>query len=323
MTASVFGQDAHFSQVISNSQYQNPGQIMDQSLYPNRKAFVSLQYRDQWRSIANPSFRTIMLEGQINLYKSSIDGWYLGFLLLDDQSNNGIYSNSALGLSLSYSRKLSINRSSYHQVSFGSSIRYHRTNLNNAKLWFGRQYDIANLEVNTDISSGEMNLLSQNGFLSIGIGSTWSYHFEKGSNISASLGLMHLNKPTIGMFMTDDEILNSRATGQLAFIKKTGRYLYQGAFTQLIMQAPWQQLIGGYQMKYSLENEVNLNASLAARMTKSSTATQIESLILGFGLEAKTWKAQLSYDMNLSSLSNQGNNARAFELKLEYYFLDN
>ena len=316
------GQDAHFSQVAAQSQYQNPAQVMDLSIYQNRKAKIALQYRDQWRNVSNPAFRTILIEGQFQLYSSYLDNWYLGFTLLDDQSNDGIYTNNALGLNLSYSRKLSLSRNAFHQISFGSTFRYHRTNLNNSKLWFGRQYDIANLEVNMNIDNGEMSFLSQSSFLSLGLGGSWLYNFEKGSNVSASIGMMHLNGPSLGMLM-DDAALSKRIVSHVSLLKKTGRFFYQGGFAQLIIQSPWQQLTTGYKIRYSLENEVSINASLAARFTKNLSSTQIESLILGFGLEANNWKAQLSYDLNLTALSEQANGTRAFELKLEYYFLNN
>jgi len=149
----VWAQDPFFSSYKGLS-YDNPTFVTLDDSY-DRNASFTLKYRDQWRSLSNPSFTTFLLESSFEPYRSYSDNWGLGITLLNDKSNGGVLNSSLIKLHSAYKRNFGYSSRNKNTVSFGASLGYQRTNITDNSLWFGRQYDMTNLQIDRTLSSGE------------------------------------------------------------------------------------------------------------------------------------------------------------------------
>jgi len=313
----VLAQDAYFSNNTDASLFQNPAQVSNHFYGKPAKAKVSLAHRDQWSNIANNAFKTTLLQGDMTLSSSSMDAWNAGALFLNDASNNGLFRINTTGVSAAYTRALMKTRQEQIILTAGSSISYNQTNVNSRDLWFGRQYDQSNLEIDRSIDSGEAGLSSGNNHISLDCGLNFLYNSNK-LEIGISSAVFHLNNPSLSQ--TGNEQISRRLNNRLMVSFKPNKTLKHTVFLNSFHQSPGHQLTGGYGMNFSINDEETLiNISFGLRMVNNIDGFGVDSGIVNFGLDFRTWGAYLSYDINVSDLNNQIQGTGALELGIAYY----
>lgn len=318
---SLRGQDPFFS-VSNGLLYENPTAHTNVLTEKDRKGMVNLTYRDQWRSLSDPSFSSFMLESAFIPYKSSVDNWLIGATFLNDKSNGGVLNNNLAQLHTAYQRKFAGGFRSYHKISFGASFSYQRTNLTSQDLWFGRQYDMSNLQIDRTVSNGESFNLESSGFASLSLGLSWKFKMNTTTSLNSSVALHHLNKPEYG-FNESKESLSRRINFDIVFTTALNRHIDHGAFLKVIDQQPSRQLTAGYHISFGMnrEDSSGLDASIATRLINSISGTSFESLIFSLGIEKAKWRGSMSYDLNISSLNYFTRGNGALEISLAYYLV--
>jgi len=251
------------------------------------------------------------------LSSSRLDAWNIGALFLNDVSNNGRLRVNIAGLSASYTRALMKTRLRQLSLTAGAALSYNQTNVNTRDLWFGRQYDQTNLEIDRSIDSGEGGLNSNNDHLSLDGGINLSFQNKK-LGIDFSTGIFHFNNPSLNA--TTEELISRRLTNRIKVSYKPGKTAEHTVFLRSIYQQPGHQLVGGYGISFSInEDETVLSTTSALRLTNGLEGYGVESAIVSFGVDFSGWGCYLSYDINVSDLNYQFRGTGALELGLSYY----
>jgi len=313
------GQDPFFSRP-DKTLYNNPAFSIINLDGQDSKGSIQLTYRDQWNKISNAAFRTASLEGNLRIYESSLDCWNIGVIILDDRSNNAILRTNNFLASTAYTRKFSQNRTRSNIITVGASMGYNSTNVSLDELWFGRQYDVDNLEISQTTSNGETTILDNKKYFSINAGARWIANLNSKNKEIASLAAHHLNNPIDG-FNQENTSLASRIFASINYGGQLSRYLSQDFGISYTQQLNSFQLNPNCQLTYALPDtdDISVMLALSSRIANSINGVLFDAIIPSIGIKSTDWKGLLSYDINISSLSQTSPNAGALELTLAYY----
>ena len=320
LSGQLRGQDPYFSS-SDILLFENPAQTSSTNEF-ERKGGILLKYRDQWRSLSDPSFTTFLLQANFLPYASALDNWNLGMTVYSDRSNAGVLSNSTFQGHAAYSRNFGYSYQGYHSLSLGATIGYYRTNITDNNLWFGRQYDMSNLQIDRSISTGENFDLQNSDFVSVSLGSSWEYRKKNNLLISSSLAFHHLNQPDYG-FINSQETISPRINFNFLVSTKLTNKIAQGGFLKFVNQNPSRQGLLGYFLSFNFKDydETIFRSSIATRLANGIDGAVLESFIIGIALEKSKWTGSLHYDMNTSSLNYFTRGNGALELTMAYYFV--
>lgn len=241
-------------------------------------------------------------------------------VLLNDRSINALLKTNSFLLSTAYTRKFSSNKSRSNIITIGTSVGYHSSNINLDDLWFGRQYDLAAFEISDNMSNGETTILDNRRYASINVGGRWIANLDSKNKVSLSLAVLQINKPTIG-FNEENTRISSRVYASATYRGILTRFLSQNVGFSYTQQLNSFQLNPFYQIQYALpdNDDVSLLLSMSGRIANSINGILLDAVIPAIGIQSNTWQAQISYDVNVSSLRMTTPNAGALELTLRYY----
>lgn len=328
----VYGQDPHFSQFAEHSALINPALTgVDHSLKFN------VGYKNQWQSVSTP-YRTYGASVESRLlpggwkriskhrgmtFKQRNTGHFAaGLSVYKDKVGDGNSERTQGNLSLA----VFIRTGKKSLLSCGLQGSLAQQKLNNAALVFPNQYN--GLAYDPSMASGE-NFASQNfSYTDLGAGLLWSYNRTSkqagASRIKVNIGVsaFHLNKPRQAYLLTSSN----------SFIPKYvlyGDILLRPLFSKLALapsfmyqkQGPSRELLAGFMIKYF----TGYGGSRYTGIDKSNCMSygafirRGDAFILMMLFE---WKEQyavgLSYDINISKLSNASSGRGGMELMLRY-----
>lgn len=321
MTITAQSQDAFFSNILSQSIYDNPTfNSVKEIGQDETRGRISLSYRDQWNRISQGTYSSTLLEADYSFYQSSLDNWNAGIYFLNDVSNSGVLKINGANLVSSYGRKLVDNRDNKATLFLGAGLGYNNTNINTNGLWFGRQYDQSIFEVNTELANGEGNITGDElSYLSIDFGLRLINQFRK-VRTEFAIAAVHLNNPTIGD-SNNPESIGTRINGFASISLLTNKTITHSFQTRVISQLQSLQVVPTYVLDFSVHSDDNykLKAGTGLRLVNNIDGIGTESLIVSVGLESKKWSGLISYDINISDLNFHTRGGGAFEIKLAYY----
>jgi len=159
-----------------------------------------------------------------------------------------------------------------------------------------------------------------------GAGVQWSYGqgaatLSSNDNLGAQVGFaaFHLNKPNTG-FQEDNDSRYIRFVihGTLSYgIKNTPFQINPGLIIQ--MQGPSRMYYFGSNVKYSLQESSKYTGNLLSRSLNIGCFYRIkDAIMLSTQLEWDQYAFGISYDINLSQLSEATSGKGAIELSLRY-----
>ena len=279
-----------------------------------------MRYRDQWNTISSPTFRTTLAEAEYKLYGSSLDSWHVGLLLLNDQSNGGLLKQNSVALAFAYTRKLVATRTSYHEVSFGSAGGFTRTNTDTQALWFSRQYDQANLQIDRGMSNGETMFLENTTRFSLDLGFRWDYKIDKENRLTIGLAIAHLNGPS-NAFIDQSTVLNQRRFLGINYERASRNSLRHRIHLNILSQSPSVQILPGYKLILDFidDGNISMEFGLGTRIANSVDGYINDAVLVSFALRAERWMTRFAYEANTSGLTLISRSTGTLELALEYY----
>ncbi|OFX38131.1 MAG: hypothetical protein A2X08_08970 [Bacteroidetes bacterium GWA2_32_17] len=314
--ASIFGQDILFSQPNEAPLILNPANAGIP--YSMR---VTANYRSQWRSVTTP-FSTIAagVDGKILSQGTKGSSLGVGLILFNDQAGSGHLTTNQINLCVS--GKVTIAK--YQALSVGLSGGIIQRRIGTDNLTWGEQYN--GIAYDPTRLSGES--FSGDNFLNgdFGTGIQWSY--GKGQSTLSSndqfgaqtgISVSHVNSPSTGFY----QVVDKRAIRYLFHfscsygIKNTNMqisplFLYE-------RQGPAQMIYGGTFIKYKLQESSKYTDNMLSKSISiggffrsgdaAVIAAQCELGQIGFGI---------SYDINISSLTNVSSGHGGFEISLKY-----
>ncbi len=314
--ASIFGQDILFSQPLQAPLILNPANA---GVPYNLR--VTANYRSQWRSVTTP-FTTIAagVDGMVMSQGTKGSSLGAGLSLTNDQAGTGHLTTSQAILCVS--GKVTVAKYQILSVGISGGIIQRRINTND--LTWDEQYN--GVAYDATLPNGES--FSGSKFLNGDFGSGIQWSYGKGQSTlssndqfgaQAGISVFHVNSPNTGFY----QIVDKRAI----------RYLFHFSFSYGIKntnmqisplllverQGPAQTIYGGTFIKYKLQESSKYTDNLLSKSISiggfyrsgdaAVVAAQCELGQISFGI---------SYDINVSSLTNVSSGRGGFEISLKY-----
>jgi type IX secretion system PorP/SprF family membrane protein len=303
---SASAQDVHFSQFFEAPLYRNPALAG----IVNGDVRVQTVYRSQWNSVGN-AYKT----GSVNAeYKLPLNDDYLtlGMQVLYDKSGSIDLSTTQVFPAVNYHKSLSQDRSMFLSLGFMGGL-------------VQRSIDRGKITTTTTYQGGgdgEAALLPQYKYFDGSAG--LSFNTQLGNNIDNNLVIgvayHHLNHPKASFYNNESVIVKPKwvvsadmkmSVNESSFVTVYNDYVRQGSYTEMISGMLYGLKIGAY----SDEPDYILQAGAFMRWK--------DAVIPTIQLDYHPFSFSLSYDVNISQLSQTTHGRGGFELSLKYIgFLD-
>lgn len=319
--SNLYAQDAHLSQFYAAPQLSNPALT---GVFKGSLRGI-INYREQWSNIfANIPFRTLCASADYRLNTNEDDYIGMGINTLYHEAGSSQFIKTTAGISLSYLKQLSGNRSGTENQYLvgGAQLGFGNYKINNNNLWFSEQYDLINEKVNTNLSNGETNIgnLNSNLFLDFNAGLIWYAIFSEQANLYFGGSIHHINNPNISL-TKNYEPLYRRYSINLGGEFGISDELSLLPSAILMKQSTAMQFLIGASIRYSNHDwdEMAMRFGISSRITnKLDSKLHQDALIFSTLLELNKINIGISYDINTSNLISATNSRGAFELSLQY-----
>ena len=313
----TLAQDIHFSQYYNSPLTLNPalaGAYMD-----NR---VSLNYKDQWRSVAT-AYKTLAFSYDMKLFKDKWQNGYLGAGLnvFSDRAGDANMATTQINLSIASHRKLN----AHNSVSLGLQGGYAQRAINTNKLTWDNQYQ--NGAYDPGLPSGENFATNKFGLADFSAGFQWQYgkdemYISGNDAFKANFGAayFHVNQPKYSFLANSSERLYSKLVmhgNMFIGIKNTSSGLVPSfLYTR---QGSAQELMVGAMVKYLLKEDSKYTGFVKGAAVSIGGSYRFQDAVVLQGLlEMGQYALGISYDINTSDLSNASNGRGGIEIMLRF-----
>lgn len=322
--SSLFGQDPIFSQFNLAANAMNPA--LSGNFQGEYK--LSVSYRDQWYSLVGfqNSYKTAYGSFDYKFSPEAKNVFTLGGMFIQDVAGEGNFKQIRGHLTASYNMQLSEGSfgkfSNY--LSIGTQIGFGQNSLEWGNLWFGRQFDKPNLQVDTTLPSGEPSPSDQNYNTSVypdlNLGLAWSGVASRRLSAHLGVAMSHINSPSISNYGTiyDNYLRRLTINGGAKFILNSDL----GVIPAFVFynQGPSYILQVGSALSYSLVhlNESGFRVGSYLRVANSINGLNLEGLIVSAMFEKQNIMIGASYDFTFSELRLAANSLGGFEISVTY-----
>lgn len=320
----VKGQDPVFSQFYQAASSVNPAlNGMFQGQFK-----LSVSYRDQWYSLLGfqNSYKTAYASFDYKLKPKAKNVLTLGGMFIQDSAGDGNLKQSRGYFTGSYNMQLSegVYGSFSHYLSLGVQLGLGQNSLEWGNLWFGRQFDIPNLQIDRTLESGEISPTDQNYDTSVypdlNLGLAWSGIASRRFTTHAGISMSHINTPSISNYGTIyDKYLRRLSINAGAKILLNSDL---GIFPAAVLhaQGPSYLSLIGSSFSYSLVhlNESGFRMGAFMRIANSINGTNLEGLVVSAMFEKQNIQIGASYDFTISGLKLAANSLGGFEISISY-----
>ena len=313
----VYAQDFHFSQFRETPMLINPAQTA-----LNKDLRIILNYKEQWKSISTP-FKTIGASAEFAVnHKRGKDNYLgVGLQFANDKAGTNTMSNTIGMLSLNGIIKIA----DAHKLSLGVLGGFGQRTINAASIKWGSQYDGTNY--NSALPSGEVIPSNNFSYSDVGGGIAWSY--GKGeSTLSANNGVkaivgisaFHFGVPKYSFYSAATEKLKTKVIGHatvLIGIRNSNviiapelLYVNQGAL---------QELNVGSMFKFITQEESKFTRFKKPAAFSIGAHYRVADALIFTGMyEYSNYSIGISYDTNLSRLTNASKSRGGIEISLRF-----
>ena len=299
-------QDIHFSQFYNSPLNINPALT---GIFPEDMRFIA-NYRRQWQSVPVPYLTFSGAYDQKYAHRALPNGFLgLGLIFNYDQQGVAELKLTQLALSVSYTHQLNEMNLLGIGVQLGTSARAFNTDgLNFENQYNGDIFD-------PSLSSRENFDNTSRAFMDFGAGLNWHLQLENGFRLDAGFGIFHLNRPEQNFY--------NQTTAELPF--RTAVYGIGTAVLNERMdwrvrliwqnQQPYREVLTGTSFVYYLNKD--RGKELAFELgTNYRYADESDAVIPTLGVRYQMWRAEFSYDINLSQfrVATNGNGGPEFSI---------
>jgi len=315
-------QDVHFSQMKFTPMSVNPSLVG-----LNGKYNATVNYRNQWNSVADP-FQTLGASFDMKFNESRRNGSFLalGVNFFHDEVGDIHMTSSNISANIAY--HLRFNR----QNTFGTGIQigYSQRGIGNINGAYESQYNGSSFD--QSILSGENYSRTGVSYIDAGAGFVFNHNSlnsrtfnSSGYKLSIGVSVYHLNTPDYTYLVGGDNDLDMRFTGfvQSEFnLNSSDWSLMPAAYYQ--RQGSHQEFIFGTYIKYNIAKSSSLTSlkngfSIAYGPFYRVGDAFVNKLLISF----KEYSLGISYDLNVSSLTQASKGRGGFELMFNYSLPEN
>lgn len=301
---STQAQDIHFSQFGAAPLILNPALTG----LSNCTYRASLNYRNQWASIAGPSsYQTYAAAFDIGLFRESLhySMMGLGLQVFNDVSADGALNNLTMMLSLAYHQNLGGRGKHYLSLGIQSGLVQKSVDLN--KLVFASM--IGSNGVDPAIPSGEY--FDDNiSYFDINAGANWRSRFTDHFSVQFGGAYHHLTEPTESFYADNSNKINARYTGYGSIKVGWDKFVIipSGIFMQQAEESNEEITVGGT-LGFRLEEGVSF-------LYLGGHYRLDDAIIPSVGMDYNNIQFGLSYDITNSTLGAINGNKGGLELSL-------
>ncbi len=285
--------DVHFSQFYEVSVLRNPALIgiSDQDFK------LSVSYRDQWSSIANP-FQTAMVtaEGRFPVSYASSDFISVGLMANYDKAGSVDRKITTFYPALNYSKCLNSDRSTY--LSLGAAGGYLQYSFDKSKATFNNQY-----QNGFEPGIGGENIPGNRvGIFDVGVGLNYSTIGGANKDIlyMGGVSAYHLTRPTNSFFKNNEMTLAMRWNANFGFSKQASDDVVYQVHVNYSQQGQFREIMGGGMLGWNavVKGAINSVFTVYAGLYYRHNDAVIPVVKLRF----KDLALSCSYDVNVSTL---------------------
>ncbi|MEM8525764.1 MAG: PorP/SprF family type IX secretion system membrane protein [Bacteroidota bacterium] len=319
LTSIASAQDPQFAQFSTTSHLTNPALI---GIYDG-SVRATLGYREQWGTLlGRVPFRTAMASVDVRRPILKKDFIGIGIVAMHDEVGESNFSQSRGHVGVSYMKKVGgggYKGTSQYLVA-GGQFGYGQNNFESTSLWFSDQFNTADASINQ--FSQEL-LLGQTApiYMDINAGLLWYIVFDEDHSIYIGGATHHITEPDISFFDNVEVRLNRKYTAQVGgeFPVSNNLSLLPAAIG--LLQVKSLRIITGTNFRYTNRDwrEVALRLGLWANIAnKLDNSVLVDAAIISATLETERMDFGISYDLNVSRLTQVTNSRGAFELTVVY-----
>jgi len=311
LSSATNGQDIHFSQAFASPLTFNPAAT------GNFKGQYRLicNYKDQWRSISN-TYKTVFASADFVLVKKKKKGSFLGagLLFYNDKSGKAKMGTTVAGISLAYDIKLD----KFNFLAAGIQSGFAQKSINTTGLKWNNQFD--GTAYDPTLSSGEISYNEKVSYLDFSAGLLWNYVPNDKNRITAGVSLFHLNRPNQSFSNNTDPLIPKiviHGDGQLKIGEKDVFLIPMALYTN---QGKLKEINAGGMVKYGIGLDSKYTgANVSSTISLGALYRFKDALIILMNIGYKNiFVFGLSYDLNLSGLTNASRGRGGMELCIVY-----
>ncbi len=302
----LHAQDIHFSQYFNNPLNQNPANT---AFFPSNARFI-LSHRNQWGSVTVP-YMTYSASFDFKMINIQKKGWIvgLGVLFNKDEAGDSKFGTTQGAFNLSIIK--AVNRSNKNVISIGFQSGYSQRSIDYSQLQFAQQWN--GTYNDPTLTSIENFTVEAFNYLDFSAGALWFYSFNNDLSMTNSVSVWHLNRPYQNL-MTDIARLNIKTSFNTDWEINLSRTYKVMPSILFQVQGNQSELIVGSRFAYMLRQSTKDNKSLSFGLFYRNS----DAIILYSGFDVQSWKFNISYDFNVSSLSAASNFMGGLELNAQF-----
>jgi len=313
LAAASNAQDHHLSQFYAAPLTLNPA--LTGSMPGKYRA--TAQYRNQWQTVMDNSFKTIQASFDIRtkIGNSFTDNLGFGMYFFADKAGATSVSTNKLAVSAAYHKGLGLRKKRFLSAGFNLGVAQKNINYNN--LTFDDEFD--GIEGYT-LQTADINLPTNNRtYADISAGINYTYLPRDNYSFNWGVSIFHANAPNVAHGEELTNRLPSRftvyASGELPLNDRVN--LLPRAL--VYMQGNQLEANIGTNLKFKLGYDTAFHLGGWLRpVTDVGSTVALDAFVLLVGFETETFIVGLSSDANLSTLIPSSSAFGGFELSLTY-----
>ena len=318
LTLNCSAQDVHFSQFVQTPQLINPAAAG--SFIGNFRGI--LNYKTQWSAFGSP-YKTYAASFDMPIAKGKGKKAYLGLggNFYKDVAGDANFGNFLGGVSLAGILPIS----DYHNFSVGINVGLGQYSAELSSLTWGNQFDGEKFD--TKINSNEVNKLNSKMYADVGAGLYYEFKststFFLGSDLkSFNLGIAayHINQPKHEFLGVTEDALKMKIIGQFS-----GTFDISNSKVALVpsmfyaKQLKYQEITAGMLIKLRFGEETKYTGLFKQSAFYFGAHYRLKDAIIPqVYFEFLDYMIGVSYDYNISSLSDASHGNGGFEISLKY-----
>ncbi|MEA3447210.1 MAG: PorP/SprF family type IX secretion system membrane protein [Bacteroidota bacterium] len=303
----ALAQDIHFSQFYFSPLTLNPASTGN---FDGKLRFMN-NYRRQWDAFSFPYQTTSIGLDRTFLLKGD-DKINAGFIYLNDQSGGQNLNVNKFFLSLSYHKVFNRNK-----ILLGIQPGYVMKKFSTDGITFPDQYNQQTGYYNPSVSSQVSLEGTAVSYFDINAGLIWKPGFKK---IDAEIGaaFFHLNQPSESFTGLNNKLSVRQVYYAQSSIPLGSRFWFKPHALYMTHSAA-SDLVFGTQGVYNFSNVSGLlRAPFIGIYMRNGFSRNIDAVIITGGIYFNHWTIGVSWDMNVSKLSEATNNHGALEFAIIY-----
>ncbi len=305
-------QDHHLSQFYAAPLTLNPALTGSMS----GKYRATAQYRNQWQTVMDNSFKTIQASFDIRtkIGNSFTDGLGFGMYFFSDKGGATSLSTNQLAVSAAYHKGLGLRKKRFLSAGFNLGVAQRNINFND--LTFGDQFDGTE---GYNLLTGEDLPTNNRSYADISAGINYTYLPRDNYAFNWGASIFHANAPNVAL----DEDLTNRLPPRFT-VYASGEFPLNDRINLLpraLVYIQGNQLEAniGTNLKFHLGYDTAFHLGGWLRpVTDTQSTVALDAFVFLVGFETETFIIGLSSDANLSTLIPSSSGFGGFELSLTY-----